>query len=65
MFTVLPFGLCSAPFIFTKVMRCPVKFWRLRGIKISTFIDAGSSPTHVLAAKEGQAKKYFTTMWVL
>ena len=28
MFTVLPVGLCSAPFIFTKVMRGLVNFWK-------------------------------------
>ena len=33
MFTVLPFGLCSAPFIFTKLMRSLVKFWRREEIK--------------------------------
>ena len=40
-FTVLPFGLTSAPFLFTKVMRCLVTFWRAQGIKISVFIDDG------------------------
>ena len=39
--TVLPFGLTSAPFVFTKVMRCLVTFWRAQGIKISVFIDDG------------------------
>ena len=33
-FTVLPFGLTSAPFVFTTVMRCLVTFWRAQGIKI-------------------------------
>ena len=40
-FTVLLFGLTSAPFVFTKVMRCLVTFWRAQGIKISVFIDDG------------------------
>ena len=40
-FTVLPFGLTSAPFIFTKTMRCLVKYWRLNGIKIACFLDDG------------------------
>ena len=40
-FTVLPFGVTSAPFLFTKVMRCLVTFWRAQGIKISVFIDDG------------------------
>ena len=34
-FTVMAFGLTSAPFLFTKVMRCLVTFWRAQGIKIS------------------------------
>ena len=40
-FTVLPFGLTSAPFLFTKFMKCLVTFWRAQGIKISAFIDDG------------------------
>ena len=34
MFTVLPLGQCSAPFIFTKAMRSLVRFWRKEGIII-------------------------------
>ena len=41
-FTVLPFGLTSAPFIFTKTMRVLVKYWREQAIKISCFIDDGA-----------------------
>ena len=41
MFLVLPFGLTSAPFIFTKVVRVLIKFWRSQGIKICCFIDDG------------------------
>lgn len=33
-FTSLPFGLSSAPFIFTKILRNLVRFWRERGIYI-------------------------------
>ena len=56
MFTVLPFGLCSAPFIFTKVMRSLVKFWRREGIKIWVYIDdgLGASPSLDLAVKEAE-----------
>ena len=36
-FTVLPFGLSSAPFIFTKVMRELLKHWRKNLIKIAIF----------------------------
>lgn len=40
-FLVLPFGLTSAPFIFTKVMRCLVKFWRFNSIQIAVYLDDG------------------------
>ena len=40
-FTVLPFGLSSAPYIFTKCLRPLVKFWRFNGIKIVVFLDDG------------------------
>ena len=38
-FTVLPFGLTSAPFIFTKVVRPLVKYWRFNSVKITCFLD--------------------------
>ena len=41
MFVVLPFGLTSAPYIFTKVVRGLVKHWRGQGIKICVYIDDG------------------------
>lgn len=40
-FTVLPFGLSSAPFIFTKIFRPLVKIWRLRGIDVALYLDDG------------------------
>lgn len=40
-FCVLPFGLSPAPYIFTKIMRVQVKFWRSKGICIAVFIDDG------------------------
>ena len=40
-FSVLPFGLSSAPYIFTKCLRPLVKFWRFNGIKIVVFLDDG------------------------
>ena len=39
--TVLPFGLTSAPFIFTKVVRPLVKYWRFNSVKITCFSDDG------------------------
>ena len=40
-FTVLPFGLSTAPYIFTKVLRLLVSFWHSRGIKITLYLDDG------------------------
>ena len=40
-FTVLPFGLSSAPFIFTKLIKPLEAFWRLQGIPIAIFFDDG------------------------
>ena len=38
-FTVLVFGLPSAPFIFTKVVRVLIKHWRGTAIGIFAFVD--------------------------
>ena len=40
-FTVLPFDLSTTPFVFTKVLRPLVKFWRFDSIKIACFVDGG------------------------
>lgn len=41
-FASLPFGLCSAPYVFTKVCRALVKSWRARGFKAFMFLDDGA-----------------------
>ncbi|KAG8452945.1 hypothetical protein GDO86_004664 [Hymenochirus boettgeri] len=38
-FTALPFGLASAPRIFTKIMTCQAAFLRLQGIFILPYLD--------------------------
>ncbi|MCG7876286.1 MAG: reverse transcriptase domain-containing protein, partial [Candidatus Thiodiazotropha endolucinida] len=40
-FCVLPFGLCTAGFIFSKVMRVVVEYWRALGHKVVMFLDDG------------------------
>ena len=40
-FTVLPFGLSSACYVFTKVLRPLVKYWRAQGIRVVLYIDDG------------------------
>lgn len=40
-FTVLPFGLSTATYIFTKCLRAMVKYWRSNNIKIVLYLDDG------------------------
>ena len=40
-FTVLPFGLPTGPYIFTKVMRPLVRYWRLQAFRIAVYLDDG------------------------
>ena len=40
-FVVLPFGLSAAPYLFTKLMRPLVRFWRARGLKAIMYLDDG------------------------
>ena len=40
-FTVLPFGLCSAGYVFTKLLRPFVKRWRGKGMKAIVYLDDG------------------------
>ena len=54
-FTVLPFGLSSAPYIFTKCLRPLVKFWRFNGIKIVVFLDDGCGKGDSLQTAKGHS----------
>ena len=40
-FSVLPFGLSSAPYIFTKLVRALVCYWRGLGRRVVMFLDDG------------------------
>ena len=40
-FNVLPFGISSAAYIFTKVLRHPVKHWRAKGFRLVLYLDDG------------------------
>ena len=40
-FTVLPFGLSTACYVFTKLMRPLVRYWRASGIRIVLYLDDG------------------------
>jgi hypothetical protein len=52
-FTVLPFGLATAPFLFTKIQKTLVKYWRGQGIRIFTYLDDGAgAEDNLVDAKE-------------
>ena len=40
-FTVLPFGLSTACYMFTKLLRPLVRYWRSRGTRIVVYLDDG------------------------
>ena len=40
-FTVLPFGLSSACYMFTKLLRPLVRYWRARALRILVYLDDG------------------------
>ena len=40
-FTVLSFGLSSAPYIFTKCLKPLEKYWRFNDVNITLFLDDG------------------------
>ena len=44
-FSVLPFGLSSAPYLFTKLLNPLVKKWRTEGKSIVVFVDDGLGAT--------------------
>ena len=58
-FTVLPFGLSTAPFVFTKVVRPLIKYWRLHAIRIACFLDDG------LGIEFGYSKSETSSKFVL
>ena len=52
-FNVLPFGISSAAFIFTNVLRKVVKYWRSLGLKVITYVKVIVSNTGQLISIEG------------
>ena len=55
-FNVLPFGLSSAPYIFTKLVRSLVNYWRGLGRRVVTFLDDGIGGSPDLAACHGLSR---------
>ena len=52
MFTVLPFGLATACYIFTKLMRPLVKRWRGNGLRAVVYLDDGIVAANGMEAAE-------------
>ena len=50
-FCVLPFGITSAGYIFTKLCRVVLEKWRSMGIKICMFLDDGLCVTNLQQAE--------------
>ena len=45
-FVVLPFGLSSAHYVFTKIIRPLVRLWRSKGLKAIVYLDDGIVAVH-------------------
>ena len=58
-FTVLPFGLSTALFVVTKLVRPLIKYWRLHAIRIACFLDDG------LGIEFGYSKSETSSKFVL
>ena len=57
-FTVLPFGLASTPYVFTKLLRPLVKLWWSRGFKSLMYLDDG------IVAVNGKERAEKASVWV-
>lgn len=56
-FTVLPFGLASAPYVFSKIQKALVKHWREQGIRIFTYLDDGAGADGTLEAARAASSR--------
>lgn len=56
-FSVLPFGLAFAPYIFTEIQKALVKHWREQGIHIFTYLDNGAGAEKSLETARAAARR--------
>ena len=63
MFTVLPFRLSSAPYIFTKLIQPLIKHWRAQGICVTTFVDDGMDMENSIDIARGNEKFIQSDIW--
>lgn len=56
-FSVLPFGLATGPYVFTRIQKTLVKYWRSKGYRIFTYLDdgAGAEQDYVNACKMAES----------
>ena len=57
-FAVLPFGLASAPYLFTKLLRPLVRLWRSKDLKAVMYLDDG------IVAVQGETEAEKASGWV-
>ena len=57
-FVVLPFGLSSAPYVFTQIMRPLVCLWRSKGIKAIVYPDDG------IVSSQNESSAKASSAWV-
>ena len=61
-FTVPPFGLSSAPYIFTKAVRVLVRYWRSHAVRITVYLDDGLGSARDFARCEAASKFVETSL---
>ena len=61
-FSVLPFGLTSAPYVFIKTLRPLVKYWRKHGIRMVLYLDDGWSTNFDLSSCSADASFVLYTL---
>ena len=55
-FTVLPFGLCTACYLFTKLMRPVVRYWRGQGLRVVVYLDDGLCAVNGIGAADAASQ---------
>ncbi|KAL9970917.1 hypothetical protein ACROYT_G023375 [Oculina patagonica] len=56
-FTVLPFSLASATYVFSKIQKALVKHWREQGIRIFTYLDDRAGADGTLEAARAESSR--------
>ena len=63
MFCVLPFGLASACYVFTKLLRPLVKRWRSLGLHVFLYIDDGIFVHQYLRLSQLRTGRLLCLIW--